>query len=267
MHNIKFYLFPEGKRHCLTLSYDDGREYDHKLVEIMNKYGVRGTFHLNSQKFDTPGYIKSQDVKELYKNHEVSVHTATHPDLVKVPLPEATRQIIEDKMRLEELCGYPVRGMSYPFGTFNNELLNVLKSTGIEYSRTTRSTGMTGLPEDFLLWHPTCHHRENIAEKIEKFDDNRPWRGLSVFYLWGHSYEFNNNDNWHIIEDFCKEVEKRKENIWFATNIEIVDYINALRALKFSYDNSMCVNPTNTTVWVLADNEPVKIEPGFNQLF
>ena len=31
-----------------TLSYDDGLEQDKRIVELMKKYGIRGTFNLNS---------------------------------------------------------------------------------------------------------------------------------------------------------------------------------------------------------------------------
>ncbi|MEJ0000407.1 MAG: hypothetical protein WDO13_15370 [Verrucomicrobiota bacterium] len=59
------------------------------------------------------------------------------------------REIGEDRLRLEQFCGYPVRGMSYPFGVFNREILALLPSLGIRYSRTVNATGGFGLPEDF----------------------------------------------------------------------------------------------------------------------
>lgn len=42
------FLYPNGLEKALTFSYDDGRVFDRKLVEIFNRYGVKGTFHLNS---------------------------------------------------------------------------------------------------------------------------------------------------------------------------------------------------------------------------
>lgn len=45
---IKFDRLRDGKQCALTLSYDDGQIYDRRLVEILDKYGIRGTFHLNS---------------------------------------------------------------------------------------------------------------------------------------------------------------------------------------------------------------------------
>ena len=41
-------LFPGGLKRALTLSYDDGVEQDVRLIEIMNRHGLKGTFNLNS---------------------------------------------------------------------------------------------------------------------------------------------------------------------------------------------------------------------------
>ena len=54
---IRTGYYPGGKPGALTLSYDDGREYDRRLVEIMNRYGLKGTFHLNSANLGRPGYV------------------------------------------------------------------------------------------------------------------------------------------------------------------------------------------------------------------
>ena len=47
MRNI-YICFPEGKHKVLTMSFDDGRVEDRQLVDMFNRYGIRGTFHVNS---------------------------------------------------------------------------------------------------------------------------------------------------------------------------------------------------------------------------
>lgn len=44
------FVYPDGKKKALTFSYDDGQIHDRRLVEILNRYGMKGTFHLNSGK-------------------------------------------------------------------------------------------------------------------------------------------------------------------------------------------------------------------------
>ena len=62
------------------MSYDDGKLEDRRLVSIFNKYGIKGTFHLNSGlEMDTR--IPTSEYQELYKGHEVSCHTLTHPTI------------------------------------------------------------------------------------------------------------------------------------------------------------------------------------------
>ena len=78
-------------------------------------------------------------------------------------------RILEDRKRLEELAGYPVRGMSYPFGDYSEELARTIAYLGIEYSRTVYSHGSFRLPDNFLIWHPTCHHDDNLLERCGNF--------------------------------------------------------------------------------------------------
>lgn len=258
---IRFDRYKDGKLHILTMSYDDGRDADRRLVEIFNKYGIRGSFHLNSGLLGKDGYVTAEEVPSLYSGHEVSSHTVTHPHLDRIAGANAVKEVLDDRMNLEKYSGSLVRGMSYPFGTYNDSVLAILKQCGMKYSRTVAATASFDFPNDFLQWHPTCHHR-NALECAEKFIYNFdfPWR-IPLFYVWGHSYEFNNDNNWQSIEEFCKRMGGR-DNVWYATNIEIVDYITAQRNLQISVDNSTVYNPSALTVWFSNDGETIKIEGG-----
>ncbi len=111
-----YYCYPEGRHRALTMSYDDGREADRRLINIFNKSGIRGSFHLNGGLLGRNDRIPADDVAELYKGHEISAHTLTHPTIARCPITMVAQQIIEDRKILEGLAGYPVRGMSYPNG-------------------------------------------------------------------------------------------------------------------------------------------------------
>lgn len=259
---VVFNLFPGGKNKALTMSYDDGRTQDRRLVELFNKYGLKGTFHLNS------GYTKDrvygEEIKTLYQGHEVSIHTVMHPSLPNVPRASMVREVWEDRKSFEAIVGYPVTGMSYPNGTYNDEVLEVLRQCGIVYSRTTKSTNFFNLPDDYLQWHPTCHHAHamTLAGQFKelKKDSSRP----RLLYVWGHSYEFDWNapdNSWEMIEEFCKLVA-HDPDIWYATNMEIYEYHMALKSLVFSTDSSIVKNPSAMDVWVSADGASQKIAAG-----
>ncbi|MEI6579462.1 MAG: polysaccharide deacetylase family protein [Eubacteriales bacterium] len=259
---IQFDRYKDGKKHILTMSYDDGHDTDRKLVEIFNKNGIKGTFYINSGTLKEPKTINKAELAELYRGHEVAVHTVSHPHLERMPLQNVVQEVIQDRQNLEQLCGYPVRGMSFPYSTYNDDVLNVIKSCGIVYSRTANSTNNFGFPTNFLTWNPTCHHNNNLIAMGKRFldDNNFPWRS-DLFYVWGHSYEFNNDNNWDIIETFCEQIAGH-EQVWYATNIEIFDYITAQKNLQLSVDNKIIYNPSVQTVWFSNDEETIEIKGG-----
>jgi peptidoglycan/xylan/chitin deacetylase (PgdA/CDA1 family) len=261
---VSLSLFPGGRCKAVTLSYDDGVVDDRRLVEILNRHGLRGTFHLNSGSLGREGNLAPKEIATLFAGHEVSAHSVTHPFLEELPPAGVVHELTEDRRRLEELCGYPVRGMSYPFGTYNRKVIDLLRSIGIKYSRTVNKTNQFDVPEDFLAWHPTIHHKDNLLEVTQRFIDLpvEGWRArLRLFYVWGHSYEFGRENNWELIEQFSAKIGGR-EDIWYATNIEIVDYVEALRRVEFSADFSTALNPTAAEVWVKAGKQSVRVAPG-----
>lgn len=252
--------YPGGKIKALTMSYDDGQIHDRRLVEIFNKNGIKGTFHLNSGRFDTPNFVSEEEVAALYTGHEISCHTLTHPHLELLRPEGVLAEIQEDRRRLEQLAGYVVRGMSYPYGSYTRPVIELLRAAGMEYSRTTAATRSFGLPADFMEWHPTCHHRDCLS-LLDAFLQPPHRNTLQLFYVWGHSYEFDRNGNWDLIERFC-ESAAHQEDVWYATNIEIKDYLCALRALRLSQDSTMLYNPTALDLWVSADRQPLCVPAG-----
>lgn len=254
--------FPKGKHKVLTMSYDDGQLFDRQLVDIFNKYGIKGTFHLNSGLTGVDEKrIKPDEFKTLYAGHEVSCHTSTHPTIERCPLPLVVQQVIEDRKALEAAVGYPVRGMSYPNGSYNQDIINMLPACGIEYCRVVGNTDDFAFPDNFLEWTSTCHHSHNLMENAQRFADLHKTQYLYMMYVWGHSYEFDRDNSWDKIEEFCKFIGGR-DDIWYATNIGIVDYMNAAKNLKYTASGDMVYNPNSISVWISADGEHFEIKPG-----
>ena len=269
-----FYRFPGGLRKAVTLSYDDGVEQDVRLMEILDKYGIRATFNLNSGcwapegKVYAPGTIhrrmpKSQ-VEKLYKNpnHEVAAHCLTHASLPELSPAEVAHEVLADRENLEAMFGGIIRGLAYPFGTYSDSVVETLKATGAAYARTVVSTNDFSIPTDWLRLHPTCHHNApNLNDLCDRFLADRVPFFSRLFYLWGHSYEFEADDNWHVIEEFCQKMGGR-DDIWYATNIQIVDYVNACRRVIASADGHTLHNPTCTDIWADVNDQPVFLPAG-----
>ena len=259
---IQFNRYPGGKNNVLTMSYDDGHICDRRLIEIFNQYDIRGSFHLPTHIFNEEftEHVKPDEVKELYSSHEISCHGFWHPSLTIAPASLQVDSILTDRRNLERLCDYPVRGMSWPNGHFNSETISAAKACGIVYSRTAISSKNFARPESFLVWNPTCHH-SNCLDMLNLFFKQRSNYRSNVFYVWGHSSEFERDKNWNIIEEFCRQVSGL-EDVWYATSIEIYDYINAQNQLQFTADMDKVYNPSVMSVWINADNETVEIPGG-----
>jgi peptidoglycan/xylan/chitin deacetylase (PgdA/CDA1 family) len=227
-------MFPNGTMKALTLSYDDGVEQDRRLVEILNRHGIKATFNLNSgvqsgasswvnkdrEGRDVP--IRRMNVRglaELYAGHEIALHSLTHPRLEMLDGESLRNELEQDKLNLERIFGTPVQGMAYPFGTYNETVLKTAAACGLKYGRGVRSSYSFDLPADLLTYQPSCHHADprllELAEKFIKLQPPRP----QVFYVWGHSNEFDTGRNWELIEDFCR-LMARRDDIFYATNAQ-----------------------------------------------
>ena len=82
-----------------------------------------------------------------------------------------------------------------------------------------------------------------------------------LFYIWGHSFEFDRNDNWQHLNDIC-EALSGKEDIWHGTTMEIYEYVKAYEALVYSADGCRVYNPTLQTIWFDDDGKMYCIKPG-----
>ena len=260
--------FPEGKHKVLTLSYDDGKIPDKRLLSILNEHGIKGTFNLNSglenNSFDEAynERIPCSEYKELYKGHEVACHTVTHPTIARCPKEQIVQQVLEDRRNLEQVMGTTIRGLAYPNGSYDDTVVDVLKVCGIVHARTVTSTLSFAMPTDFLRWNPTCSHKNPNLENLKnEFLNLHKTQYLYMFYLWGHSYEFEIDNNWNVIENFAKDMSG-KDDIWYATNIEIVDYLDAAKRILVSVDGNFAYNPSAMSVWLEVDKKAVEIKGG-----
>lgn len=266
MQNLFNMCFPEGKMKAFTMSYDDGVETDIRLAALMRKNGVKGTFNINSGRYAAEDvvYREGQISRRLPKSRlqafyeenrdiiEIATHGFTHGSMNTCPDANCLWEFSADKAGIEADFGVICRGHAYPYGRWNEKVISLARSCGISYARTVKSTLGFALPEDFMVWHPTCHHtNEALFELADRFLDTPCGTGRvpsRLFYLWGHSYEFDGDKNWDCIEKFLEKMGNR-DDIWYATNLEICDYVTAYRALISSADGRRIYNPTAQRLW------------------
>lgn len=264
---IQFHVYPGGKKRVVTFSYDDGHQNDERLAELFNKYGVRSTFHLNGIKFINASDDDKAALRKRYAGHEVACHTLRHGWPSRMPMQSVVTEVMEDRRILEDIFGYPIIGMSYPSGSFDEASVMAMKACGIVYSRTALSNKNFAIPEDFMRWHPTCHHRDALP-LCEKFmaDIDSEWV-RPMFYIWGHAHELRSEDDWEYMEKVVASVAN-SDKIWYATNIDIYNYMTAQSLLQISADERVFYNPTCTDVWVERNKKDIiRIPAGETVIF
>jgi len=271
--------YPEGKAKAVTFSYDDGVIEDKKLVEIFDRYGMKATFNFNCERPNKFCFSKEQ-IEEYFlsKGHEIAVHGAYHRANGNLRPIEGIRDVLDCRLELEEKCGRIIRGMAYPdsgitqmgnFGSYE-QIKQYLTELDIVYSRTLGSDNNSfTLPADFHAWMPSAHHdNPKIFEYIEEFlaldispKKYHARRIPRLLYIWGHSYEFEKKGNWDHIEKICARLANNDE-IFYATNIEIYDYVEAYKRLVYSADGHLVYNPTLIKVWIDVDGVLYSIGSG-----
>lgn len=228
-----------GYRKLITLSFDDGTVQDRRLVEILNRYGIKCTFNLCSGKLGFTATtelsgrtvdvtkVQPDEVAALYAGHEVAVHTVTHPDLTSLNEAEIVKQIVEDQAALERLSGQEIVGMAYPFGAYDEIVLQVVEQeTSLRYARTATSSNSFEIPQRWTVWHPTCHlGQDAFFDLADAFEKAEPEKDM-LFYIWGHAYELDGGDGrWEDFEEKCKRLSAM-EGVEFVTNREAYELLN-----------------------------------------
>jgi peptidoglycan/xylan/chitin deacetylase (PgdA/CDA1 family) len=251
--------YPEGKAKALSFSYDGAQVSDRRLVGIFNNFGMKGTFHLNAPNLDRDGYITSKEAAALYAGHEIACHGMTHAFLTQLSAEQIIREIWEDRRALEQVAGYPVRGLAYAYGASSPRVINVLRELGIEYARTCNSTKRFPVPDDPLRLDPSCHHQDAL-ELVDAFLNSAPDR-LSLFYVWGHSYEFDRQQNWDLIEMFCEKTAG-KSDVWYAAGIDLVRYLEAARQVVTGVEGTVMQNLSAIPLWYKNGDTLFCLKPG-----
>lgn len=259
MKDYKILRFPNFFKKALTLSYDDANTADMRLLQVMNENGLKGTFNVSTGWITHENVLNENQLREIFDcGNELAVHGHNHLKWAEIEKSKLKEDIIINIEALEKITGKRMIGLAYPYGSYNDEVIKVVKECGLNYARTVESTEDFSLPENWLRLNPTCHHKnKNLFELTERFindESNFP----KLFYLWGHSYEFNNDNNWQIIEDFAKKIGKR-DDIWYATNAQIFEYITAFDNLVI--EEKEIYNPSQITIYINYNQKDIMIKP------
>ena len=265
----------DGKSKVFCMSYDDGFFHDIRFVETINKYGLKATLHLNTGTWwdedmvrDRPrGKLKLSEAKALYIGgpHELACHGQHHRFMEQLKPQEVLTEILENRRDIERDFGVLSLGLGMPYGTYTEDVIEMAKMCGMEYVRAGGATNKLTFPTDWYHFRTTCRHNHpQLMEFAHQFVEEMPNRNYDInwmFCVGGHSWEFNRHKNWELLEELC-ELVSGKEDIWYATILELRNYAKAYESLQVSVDNKIVHNPTATDVWFEEKKEIYCVKAG-----
>ena len=236
----------------ITTSWDDGHPLDLKLCSLLKDYGINATIYTpiaNPQN----KVISSDTIRTIAKDFEIGSHTYNHTLLTRVDENTIIYELTESKNVLESIVRREVVSFSYPWGSYNKNVTEKVKQSGYKIARTVKSLCTT--LSTLIECHPTIHAFDynliakgkhmvtasdhSLAKKLLLYGDiYKGWDMIAkksldhvlenggVWHLWGHSWEINHYDNWHLLCDVLEyaKVNGRKYGAEFVTNGMLVGY-------------------------------------------
>ena len=228
-------------------------------------YGVKCTFNLNSGLLSQIKYrdginnsrLGINEIEKIYKGHEIASHSLYHFHMENLTYEENKYQIKEDINNLKKIFNTEIKGFAFPFGTYNKNTLIALKESNIMYARTTKPSYSFYVNVDKLLeFNPTCSHSDKMLNKlaIEFLTTNVE---LALFYVWGHTYEFENNNNWNLLK-MLLEILKDDKDIAYLTNIDAFKYICETK--KVELNDEYLINNSSIDIYVKVDGVDIVLK-------
>ena len=180
-----------------TLSYDDGVEHDKRIITLMKKYGLKGTFNLNagllgkrSKLNKRIARIPADELKQVYESFEVASHGYKHEMYKYLSNKKTQETISKDIQVLSDIIGYRVSGHAYPYAMYTKKAEEALRKENVVYARHALGKGSFKFPENTLKYMPTCWiNTKEVFRLIDEFVQAKPEQEDMLFMMWGHSYE------------------------------------------------------------------------------
>ena len=262
--------YPGFKLKALTFSLDDGTYQDMEMVNIFNRFNLKATFNINSKlmgrhgDFVMDGWLKNykltkEEVVEIFKGHEVAGHSSTHTDFKDCSDENLKYEIDEDIETLSKLVGYDVVGFAYPYGIYNDKIIERLKKNNILYARSVHSDLKFNIPSNWYTFAGTCNISvKQLENLVKKWNKLKPAQ-MKLFYIWGHSFEL---DMYHQHERIYNLLEMlaNKDDVYYGTNKDIFSYLAGFRKLRYNSSKNCFINNSDYDLYIEYNNQKLVVK-------
>ncbi len=212
----------------ITTSWDDGHPSDLRVAELLDKYGMQGTFYVPTVNREGRPVMSGSEIRQLASRFEIGGHTRDHAVLTECAPAEAEMQIRENRDYLGDLLGAEIAGFAYVRGKHNATTRALVRRLGFKYARTTvnfeRRLGadLFSIPTtiQFFSHSPATKLRNLLRRGVSRdrmsimaasmkagclssacFDAALAARSRGEFFhLWGHSWELDEFELWSEFE-------------------------------------------------------------------
>ena len=262
-------LYPGGKTKAFNISYDDGVIQDIRFVELLNRYGLKGTFNLNYGLMRsgftwqhecgmTVRRIPEEQVVSVYEGHEIASHSYSHPYFDNAAETEILKELGSDKFFLEKLFDREVAGFATPFYYYSDLMADCVCQCGFSYARISEESNDYSIPADFYRWRGSKFHWDADLENfVLGFLQSE--QELALCQLVGHSYDLDVMDLWGTMERICRWVSENSD-VWAATHIELVRYVQNMNLARIH--EGQRINESSAELWFRVDGTTFKLQPG-----
>lgn len=260
--------FPYGKKKAFVLTYDDGVLQDVRLVLLLNRYGLKGTFNLNSllmerefvwhhERIGAVRRLPLAVAAHLYEGHEVASHTCTHPDLQGMSYEGLLYELGHDKYLLEQLVKQPVSGFGVPFDYYDDTVADAARQLGFRYARGSAETRSYAPNADAFYQNAGMFH---LSDGLEAFVDGFFATDLELAscIIVGHSYDLDAENLWEAMEAMFAKIAA-DENVLSMTHLEYVEYLQAMERAEICGNN--IINRSSRTLWFEIDGKICEVAP------
>jgi len=226
----------------ISTSWDDGHALDLRLVELLDRYGLRGTFYI-ARDYLHPR-LSEAHLRDMAQRHDIGAHTLSHPTLTDIPLAQARDEIRGGKAWLEDVLGQPVRCFCYPRGARNEALQAEVVAAGYQAARAV-TVHQTQVGPRYAM----ATTLQVYPLPLRPLPGIAPWRGWrtrlvplgqarqaqrqhglpllalrawlpwaeswleaaqaqgGIFHLWGHSWEIEQYGQWAALEALLRRLQ------------------------------------------------------------
>lgn len=154
------------------LTFDDGYEDNYTNgFPVVQKYGFVGTVFMVTDWIDGRNYLKTEQLKEMAQaGWTIASHTRSHPYLTGLNQEQRKEELEGSKKALEEVLGQPVRYFAYPYGVYDQNIINDCITAGYAMAFTIER-GWASNEDPFRLKRVYCYANMGLEELKRRIED------------------------------------------------------------------------------------------------